>query len=96
MASVKALTDANFELADLTFRIGRSEDALAAHRAVLARREALAANPAADPEAKADVGRSLAAVASLLDQTGETDEALALYGRSESILATIRDAFPTA
>ena len=63
VASRRALAQANFELADLTDKVGRPEDALAAHRAVLARREALAADPAADPEAKADVGRSLTAVA---------------------------------
>ena len=66
LASRRALAQANFELADLTDKVGRKEDALAAHRAVLAAREALAAEPGADVEAKVDVGRSLTAVAGLL------------------------------
>ena len=37
--------------------------------------------------AKVDVGRSLTAVAWLLNATGKTDEALATYRRSESLLA---------
>ena len=37
--------------------------------------------------AKVDVGRSLIAVAWLLEATGKTDEALATYRRSESLLA---------
>ena len=87
LASRRALAQSNFELADLTDKVGRKEDALAAHRAVLAAREALAAEPGADAEAKADVGRSLTAVAGLLEATGKTDEALATYRRSEALLA---------
>ena len=63
LASRRALAASNFELAELTGKVGRTEDALAAHRAVLAAREALAAEPGADAAAKADVGRSLTAVA---------------------------------
>src|SRR5262249_17321610 len=86
-ASRRALAQANFELAELTAKVGRAEDALAAHRAVLARREAMAADPAGDPEARADVGRSLTAVASLLEAIGKGDEAEATYRRAESLLA---------
>ena len=63
LASRRALAQANFELAELTDKVGRKEDALAAHRQVLAAREALAAEPGADVETKVDVGRSLTAVA---------------------------------
>src|SRR5262249_8913251 len=42
-ASRRALAASNYELAGLTAMIGRKEDALAAHRAVLAAREALVA-----------------------------------------------------
>jgi hypothetical protein len=45
LASRRALAQSNFELAELTDKVGRKEDALAAHRAVLAMREALAAEP---------------------------------------------------
>ena len=79
LASRRALAQSNFELADLTGKVGRNEDALAAHRAVLAAREALAAEPGAGAVAKVDVGRSLIAVAGLLEATGKTDEALATY-----------------
>ena len=44
-ASRRALAESNFELAKLTEKVGRKEDALAAHRAVLAAREVLAAEP---------------------------------------------------
>ena len=94
MASRRALAQANFEVADLTEKVGRNEDALAAHRAVLARREALAADPAADPEAKADVGRSLTAVASILASTGKTVEAEATYRKAEALLADLAPTIP--
>ena len=96
IASRRALAQSNFELADLTGKVGRNEDALAAHRAVLAAREALAAEPGAGALAKVDVGRSLIAVAGLLEATGKTDEALASYRRSESLLAGPAGADPSA
>ena len=71
VGSRRALARSNYELADLTRQVGRSEDALAAHRAVLAAREALAADPGADAVATVDVGRSLTAVAGLLGATGQ-------------------------
>src|SRR5262249_32138977 len=81
-ASRRALAQSNFELADLTSKVGRKEDALAAHRAVLAAREELASEPEADPETTVDVGGSLSAVASIQRQTGKTDEALATYRKA--------------
>ena len=95
-ASRRALTDSNFALAELTSKVGRSENALKAHRAVLAAREALAAEPGADAHSKVDVGRSLTEVASLLASTGRSDDALAAYRRSESILAELADSDPAA
>jgi serine/threonine-protein kinase len=87
VASRWALYHANFELAELTGKVGHKEDALAAHRAVLAGREALAAEPGAVRGLNIEVGRSLSAVAALLQSTGRTDEALTEYRRSESLLA---------
>ena len=78
---------ANYEVAELTDKVGKPEDALAAHRQVLAAREALAAETQADPEIKADVGRSLTAVAGLLEATGQTKEAEATYRKAETLLA---------
>src|SRR5262249_48612215 len=87
VGSHRALAQANFERADLTGKVGRTEDGLAVHRAVLARREALAAELAADPEATVDLGRSLAAVASLLESTGKAGEAEATFRKAEALLA---------
>ena len=61
----------------MTGKVGSPADALKAHRAVLAAREALAAEPGAGAAATVDVGRSLTAVAALLAATGKTDEARA-------------------
>ena len=58
IASRKAMLQANFELAELTDKVGKPDDALAAHRQVLAAREVLAAETPADPELQADFGRS--------------------------------------
>jgi eukaryotic-like serine/threonine-protein kinase len=95
-ASQRALAESNFELAELTRKVGAAEAALAAHQAVLAAREALAAEPGADAGVKTDVGRSLTGVAFLLDRIGKTDEALATYRRSESLLAGLTKADPAA
>jgi serine/threonine protein kinase/tetratricopeptide (TPR) repeat protein len=95
-ASRRALAQSNFELAKLTEKIGSKEAALAAHRAVLAAREALAAEPGADAKTKADVGRSLTEVASSLNAIGKVDDALATYRRAESQLAGQADSEPAA
>ena len=83
------MLQANFELAELTDKVGKPDDALAAHRQVLAAREALAALTPADPEINADVGRSLTAVAFLLDTTGRTDESEAMYRKAEALLVKL-------
>ncbi len=87
VASRRALYQANFELADLTAKVGRPEAALAAHRTVLAARRALAAELAADEGVRIEVGRSQRKVAGLLETTGQTDEALAAYREAETMLA---------
>ncbi len=94
--SRRALADSNFELAELTRKVGAAEAALAAHQAVLGAREALAAEPGADAGVKTDVGRSLTGIAFLLDRIGKTDEALATYRRSESLLAGLAQDDPAA
>ena len=88
-ASLRAVWQANFELAELTGKVGRAEDALAAHRQALAVREALAAGSEADPEIKAEVGRSLTAIGSLLGSTGKTNEAEVTYHKAETLLAEL-------
>jgi tetratricopeptide (TPR) repeat protein len=86
-ASRRALAASNFELAGLTTWIGRPEEALAAHRVVLAAREALAAEPRADAAATVEVGQSLTEVGRLLALIGKYDEALATYNRAEWVLS---------
>ncbi len=93
-ASRRALAQANYKVASLTDKVGRREDALAAHCAVLARREELASDPASDPEANVDVGRSLSAVASLLSSTGQTGEAKTTYRKAEALLADLARSSP--
>jgi eukaryotic-like serine/threonine-protein kinase len=96
VASRRELTQSNFELAELTHKVGRPEAALAAHQAVLAAREALAADSEADDGIRADVGRSLTAVAILLHWNSRTSEALVAFRRSESLLAGLAHADPAA
>ena len=63
---------------------------------MLAAREALAAGVASKAAATVDVGRSLTAVARLLEETGKMDEAEAAYRRSESLLAVPAGSDPSA
>ncbi len=86
LASRRALWQANYEVAELTGKVGKPDDALAAHRQVVAARKALVAESPNDPEIKADMGRSLTAVASLLESTGQTGEAEVTYRKAESLL----------
>jgi serine/threonine-protein kinase len=94
--SRRALLQANYELAELTDKVGRTESALEAHRQVLVAREELAKEPKAGTEVKAEVGRSMMAVARLQNFTGKTDQALSMYRRSESLLANLSTLDPTA
>jgi hypothetical protein len=94
LASRRALADSNFELADLMNQVGDKESALAAHRAVLAAREALAAESGPGSGILVDVDESLTAMAEILDLMGRTDEAVAAYRRSESLLAGLAASDP--
>jgi serine/threonine protein kinase/tetratricopeptide (TPR) repeat protein len=96
IASRQALAASNFELASLTAAVGRHKDALAAQLSVLKAREVLAGETGADSDAKAKVAESLRAVASLLFQTGKTDQALATYRRAEALLAGLVSSHPPA
>jgi eukaryotic-like serine/threonine-protein kinase len=94
--SRRALAAANFELAELTAKVGRTADALAAHRSVLASRRALAAEPGAGEAATPDVGRSLTEIARLLESAGKTEEALAACREAEALLAGPASGSPEA
>ena len=96
-ASRRALARSNFELAELTNKIGRKQDALAMHRVVLAAREAMAARPVQRTSGR----RSTSAepfrpeVASLLNTTGQGAESLDMFRRSESLLAGLAASDPS-
>jgi serine/threonine-protein kinase len=94
MASRRALAASNFELADLIGKVGRSQDALAAHRRVLAYREALANDPGTDADVRADVGRSLLAIGLIQRESGRMEDALTSYRQAESRLATLARSSP--
>ena len=96
LPSRRALLQANYELAELTEKVGRTESALEAHRQVLAARDELANHPGADAEVKTEVGRSMMAVARLHGFTGKTAEALSVYRRSELLLASLAESGPSA
>ena len=93
--SRRALSDAGFELATLTSKVGRSEDAMVMHQRVLAEREALAGEPATDVSDGVNVARSLLAVGDLLRGTGKTADALAAYERARSSVLNRAGDFPT-
>ncbi len=85
--SRRELAQVNFELAGLTSNVGRIEDAIQAHRSVLAARRVLAAEPGATAAVRAEAGRSLVAIAWLLQQTAKPEEALAAFREAEAVLA---------
>jgi serine/threonine-protein kinase len=93
-ASRRALAQATFEVAELTARVGRKEAALAAHRQVLADREALARELGSDADTQADVALSLMGVGRLLAETGRADDGLAAYTRARAVLQELADEHP--
>ena len=74
VASRRALAFSNFELAELTDKVGHRKEALEAHRSVLAAREALAAELGADKATKVDVGRSSIAGRHPARRNGESSD----------------------
>jgi hypothetical protein len=72
-ASRRALLQADFEVAELTAKVGRKEAAIEAHRKAVAAREVLAnghTDMAESADARDDLGRTLTVVAILRDETG--------------------------
>jgi eukaryotic-like serine/threonine-protein kinase len=89
MASRRALGQANFELAELTTKVGRTEAALAAHEQVLEYRQAMAVEPGADDESQAETGRSLLAVGELQEEIGKTADSEASYEEARRSLIAL-------
>ena len=95
IASRRALAGVELRAGCVDKQIGRKEERWRAHRAVLAAREALAAEPGTGAGAMIDVGLSLTEVAALLQATGKSDEALSAYHRSEALLAGLTATEPS-
>jgi len=89
LLSRRELWQSNFELAELTAKVGEKQDALTAHQQVLAARESLAAENPDDAELKLDMGRSLIAMADLLFTTGKSAEAEGTYRKAEQLLVKL-------
>jgi eukaryotic-like serine/threonine-protein kinase len=87
LGSRRALSNANYEVAELTGKVGNPDDALEAHRQVLVARRNLAARAPNDPALNVDVARSLTAVASGLETTGRTKDAELTFRQAERLLA---------
>ena len=93
-ASQVALSHANFELAELTSKVGDKQNALAAHRQLLATRRSLAAKPAATIATKADVAESLSAVAHIQEQIGASNDSIKSFREAESLLLSLVNQAP--
>jgi tetratricopeptide (TPR) repeat protein/tRNA A-37 threonylcarbamoyl transferase component Bud32 len=89
-----ALGKAYEELGTLTDKIGSKPEALAVYHKALAVRRELAADPWADPETKAEVARSLLAVAGVQEATGDMTGVLATKEEARAILQKLVDANP--
>jgi eukaryotic-like serine/threonine-protein kinase len=95
-ASRRALAAARSEIADLTADVGDLTAALALSREVLAAREALAAEPGADPETNADVARTLFEISKQLHDFGKPDDSFATLRRAEPLLVDVARSSPSS
>src|SRR5262249_10369432 len=75
----KALAAAEFQLAELTRKIGSRPEGLAIHHKALAIRRELAAAPGADVETRLDVVRSLRSIGNVSNYMSHSAGALAAY-----------------
>jgi serine/threonine protein kinase len=81
LPSRRALGQANFELAG---KVGRKEDALSAHRRVLAYRQQLTSEARGNADTIADLGRSMTAVGELHEAIGQIAEAESTYRAADA------------
>ncbi len=87
--SRKALLAANYEVANLTAKVAKPEDALAIHERVLGAREGLAGAARGDKDLTLDLIESLETTGSLMESLGRGDEALACFERARSFLTKL-------
>jgi serine/threonine-protein kinase len=93
-ASRRSLARAMYEAAELKGRIGRREQALAAHRQALALRAALSKEAPGDAEAGWELGRSELAVGEMLVAMGRQAEARQAFARSRAVAEVLARARP--
>jgi tetratricopeptide (TPR) repeat protein len=93
--SRRLLASGQFQLGELTEKVGDKTEALAVQRKALALRRELAAAPGASVEDRLEVARSLRMVGSLLNETGDSDRALAAFQEMRD-LAQALEAGPPA
>jgi tetratricopeptide (TPR) repeat protein len=96
LESRRALAQSNFDLADLTNKVGLTQLALKMHQDVLAIRAGLASESTADAGLETEVGWSLIAIASLQQMNSDWGEAMATYRRAEVLLAGLSGTMPLA
>ncbi len=92
--SRQALASAEFELADLTGKVGDATEALKRHQEVLSLRESLASEPGVDAESQADAAVSLLEVGQAQLVVGQTAEAEASLRAAQERLARLAAAHP--
>jgi serine/threonine-protein kinase len=93
--SRKLLAEGYFQLGELTYKIGDVKEALTVHHKALAVRRELASAPGADVETRLELARSLRAVAYLLQDTGDSTEALSTYQELRDLAAALEAEAPT-
>jgi tetratricopeptide (TPR) repeat protein len=89
-----ALGQAYHEMAELAAKIGATGEAIAGHRQALAVRRGLAEELSTDGEATAEEGHSLAALGSVLEETGLMEQAEAAYVEAIALLERLIHAQP--
>ncbi len=84
--SRRALARSYEEVGELTAKIGSIPEGLEAHRKALGLRRSMALEAPSDPEARADVGRSVVTIGILLTNTGRLEEALGSFAEARAVL----------
>ncbi len=92
--SKRALARSEYELAELTAKVGDVRQSLDRHLEVLAFRKALAAEPGADAETAADAAQSLTAVANRQHDLGQSSAMEATYRQAVEALSGLVVANP--
>lgn len=93
--SRKALAAGYFQLAELTYKIGSTTEAVSIHRKALAIRRELAAVAGADLETRLDVATSLGRLGWLLNHNGDYAGALSAFEEQRALAEQLATENPT-